>query len=79
MLSFLTEPVQFKYKNGLGEFSLQILMIYDILGKEVKTLVNEYRSAGVYEIEFNTIGLSSGIYFYQLKTGDFIKKKGNDI
>lgn len=53
----------------------QTLKIYDVLGNEVTTLVNEYRSAGNFEIEFNASGLSSGIYFYQLKVGEFISTK----
>ncbi len=58
--------------------SWQILKVYDILGNEVTTLVNEYREAGKYEIEFNVEGsskveLSSGIYFYQLQAGNFIQ------
>ena len=55
------------------------LKIYDILGNEIATLVDEYKPAGSYEVEFNTSTInhqpSSGIYFYQLKTGDFIQTK----
>lgn len=47
------------------------LKVYDVLGNEVATLVNEEKSAGEYEIEFNASGLTSGIYFYQLKAGAF--------
>jgi hypothetical protein len=61
--------------------SHQTLKIYDVLGNEVATLVNEYRSAGSYEIDFHPAssiknlpagrqGLASGIYFYQLRIGD---------
>jgi hypothetical protein len=56
------------------------LKVYDILGNEVATLVNEEKQAGVYEVEFNTeSGIRnpvSGVYFYQLKAGSFssIKK-----
>ena len=46
-----------------------ILKIYNVLGKEIKTLVNEYRPVGTYETEFDGTDLSSGVYFYQLKTG----------
>ena len=57
-----------------GEVSLKV---YDVLGKEVATLVNEYRNAGSYNVQFtmNNLQLSSGIYFYQLKTGDFFETK----
>ena len=48
------------------------LKVYDVLGREVMTLVDEYRNAGKYETEFNASQLSSGIYFYQLKVGEFV-------
>lgn len=53
----------------------QSLKIYDVLGNEVATLVDEYRDAGSYEVEFQAKDLTSGIYFYQLKAGDFIQTK----
>jgi hypothetical protein len=55
--------------------SWQILKVYDVLGDEVLTLVNEYRSAGKYEIEFNAASLPSGIYFYKLQAGGLIETK----
>jgi photosystem II stability/assembly factor-like uncharacterized protein len=51
------------------------LKVYDILGNEVATLVNEEKSAGQYEVEFSAEGLTSGIYFYQLRSGSFIETK----
>ena len=56
------------------------LKVYDILGNEVATLVNEELSAGEYEVEFNSHSgagrnLTSGIYFYQLKAGNFVETK----
>ncbi len=53
----------------------QTLKIYDVLGNEVVTLVNEYRNAGSYETDFNASSLSSGIYFYRLSLGSFIQTK----
>ena len=53
----------------------QTLNVYDILGNEVATLVNEYRNAGSYEIDFDASSLSSGIYFYKLNAGSFIQTK----
>ncbi len=50
--------------------SFVILKIYDVLGNEVASLVNGEKPAGSYEMDFNGSELSSGIYFYQLKTGD---------
>jgi hypothetical protein len=51
------------------------LKVYDILGREVATLVNKYRQAGKYETEFNAEALPSGVYFYQLKAGSFVVTK----
>lgn len=53
----------------------QTLRVYDILGNEVATLVNEYREAGRNEIEFDASKLSSGLYIYTLKAGSFINSK----
>jgi hypothetical protein len=55
--------------------SLQSLKIYDVLGNEVATLVNEFKNAGSYEVNFNASSLSSGVYFYQLKAGEFIQTR----
>ena len=55
--------------------SWQTLKIYDILGNEVATLVNEYKTAGSYEVEFSADELTSGIYFYKLKAGYFVETK----
>ena len=51
------------------------LKVYDILGNEVATLVNEEKPAGSYEINFNASSLSSGIYFFKLQAGSFIETK----
>jgi hypothetical protein len=51
------------------------LKVYDVLGNEVATLVNEEKTTGSYEVNFNAKGLSSGIYFYQLKVGNLISTK----
>lgn len=51
------------------------IKVYDVLGNEVATLVNEYKPAGSYEVDFNATGLSSGIYFYKLQTGSFVETK----
>ena len=57
----------------------QTLKIYDILGNEIATLVNEEKNAGSYEVEFqSTVGshlLANGVYFYQLRVGDFVETK----
>jgi hypothetical protein len=51
------------------------LKVYDVLGNEVATLVNEEKSAGSYEVKFDTAGLSSGIYFYKMQAGDYVEIK----
>ena len=60
---------------SIPKTSLTKLIVYDILGREIKTLVNEEKLPGNYEIEFNASDLSSGIYFYRLQTGNFIETK----
>jgi hypothetical protein len=70
---------------GMKQSQFVTLKIYDVLGDEVATLVNEQKPAGTYEVEFNGTGLPSGIYFYQLlvsasqskdgKAGTFIEPK----
>ncbi|MCU0342323.1 MAG: YCF48-related protein [Ignavibacterium sp.] len=57
----------------------QTLKVYDVLGNEVATLVDEYRNAGSYEVEFKSaVGsrqLANGVYFYCLKAGDYVETK----
>ena len=55
--------------------SITILKLFDVLGNEVVTLINEEMQAGSYETEFNANDLSSGIYFYQLRAGSFTDTK----
>jgi hypothetical protein len=57
----------------------QSLKIYDLLGREVAKLVDEYRDAGSYEIDFNASNLASGIYFYKLSIGSFTEVKKMSI
>ena len=59
----------------IADFGFVSLKVYDVLGNEVTVLVNEEKPAGEYEIEFDAEGLTSGIYFYQLKAGSFIETK----
>ena len=51
------------------------LKIYNVLGKEIVTLVDEEKQAGIYEVEFNAKGLSSGVYFYKLQAGNSVETK----
>jgi hypothetical protein len=52
----------------------QTLKVYDVLGNEVATLVDEFRNAGIYEVDFDATNYQ-GVYFYQLKAGDYINTK----
>ena len=65
------------WQSAVG--SWQTLKIYDVLGNEIVTLVDEYRPAGKYEVEFNSASSirypASGVYFYQLKAGKFVATK----
>jgi hypothetical protein len=51
------------------------LKVYDVLGNEIASLVNEEKSAGTYDVEFNARGLSSGVYFYTINAGRFVETK----
>jgi hypothetical protein len=51
------------------------LKVYDVPGREVTNLVNEDKQPGEYEVEFYASSHPSGVYFYQLKTGNFIQAK----
>jgi hypothetical protein len=64
-----------KIKYQIPELSFVTLKVYDMLGSEVVTLVNEEHKIGNYEIEFNAEQLPSGIYFYKLQTPNFTQTK----
>jgi len=60
-----------KISFQISQQNFVTLKIYDVLGKEVETLINKEMEAGRYKIDFDAAGLTSGIYFYQLKSGEF--------
>jgi hypothetical protein len=62
-------------KYQLPEAGLVTLNVYDVLGNEIVTLVNEKKSAGTHSVEFNGSGLPSGIYFYELVDRNFVETK----
>ena len=59
----------------MKQSQLTTLKVYDVLGNEIATLVNEEKPAGEYEIEFNAANLPSGIYFYTLSAGNYFTTK----
>jgi len=61
-----------KIKYSLSQSSPVTLKIYDSFGRDVMTLVNEVKTEGVHEREFDASNLASGIYFYQLKTNSVV-------
>ena len=62
-------------KYALSNPELVTLKIFNVLGKEVATLVSEQKPAGDYEVNFNADQLASGVYYYKLTAGDFISTK----
>jgi hypothetical protein len=55
--------------------SHQTLIVCDLLGNEIVTLVDEYKPAGKHDATSNASGLSSGIYFYEIRVGSFIETR----
>lgn len=64
-----------KFKFQIPKHSAVNLTIYNTLGKEVQTLVNQSLSPGTYEADFDGSSLPSGVYYYRLETGDFTETK----
>src|SRR4030095_16448044 len=62
-------------KYQIAKESFVKITVYDILGKNVATLVNEKKSAGFYNVEFNASNYASGLYFYKMEAGDFTEVK----
>ena len=62
-------------KYSIPADGIVTMKVYDILGKEVCTLVNEYQQAGTFDVVFEGSNLASGVYYYQLKTSDMTATK----
>ncbi len=62
-------------KYQITNSSIVTLKIYDMLGREIETLVDGYKTAGEYKVLFNASNLASGIYFYRIHAGDFVETK----
>jgi hypothetical protein len=68
---FINFSAKIKYTAGANCNSPVQIIVHDLLGKEVAALVNEEKQPGEYEVEFNGIKLSSGIYFYTLTAENY--------
>jgi hypothetical protein len=64
-----------KIRFDIPKQALTRITVFDILGREVKTLVNEELNAGKYEVDFNASAYSSGLYFYRIEAGDYVEVK----
>jgi len=60
-----------KIRYAIPQNSLVVLKVFDLRGREIATLVNERKASGIYEVTFDGGNLSSGIYFYQLRTDNY--------
>lgn len=68
--------IRFDVGTEIGNQKSDIrLVIYDILGREVATLVNEKQSPGTYEVKWNASNFSSGVYFYKLQAGNYFETR----
>jgi len=71
-----TTSIKFQIPANINRLKKNVsLNIYDILGREVISLVNEDKESGFYEVEWNAVNNPSGVYFYKLSTGDFVETK----
>jgi hypothetical protein len=69
-----TTTIRYTIPSGMPH-SAALLRVFDILGREVAVLVNEEKSAGTYQVDWNAAKMATGIYFYQLKAGTDIQTK----
>ena len=68
--------IKYSVSNVKADFSQRVILkVYDVLGKEVRTLVNEDQEPGKYSVNFNASELSSGIYLYSIKIGSYASVK----
>ncbi len=73
-----TTTIKYSIPTGValnGTVANVQLIIYDILGRDVATLVNKEQLPGNYEVKFDASNLTSGLYFYKIFTGDFVDVK----
>jgi flagellar hook assembly protein FlgD len=83
LISFLTTPYTYKTINPTTNIMYEVpnsgnvrITIYDSIGREIKTFVNEIKNSGTYEAQFDGSNLTSGVYFYKLQVnGNSIVKQ----
>jgi photosystem II stability/assembly factor-like uncharacterized protein len=63
------------FSYSVPQPSKVVIKVYDILGNEIAILMDEEKSIGTYELTWNAANLSSGVYFYQLRAGDYVNTK----
>ncbi|MCW8812684.1 MAG: T9SS type A sorting domain-containing protein, partial [Chlorobium sp.] len=63
------------FRYSIPTQSKVVIKVFDILGNEIATLIDEEKSVGTYELTWNAANLPSGVYFYQLRAGEFISTK----
>ncbi|MCL6098307.1 MAG: T9SS type A sorting domain-containing protein, partial [Bacteroidetes bacterium] len=62
-------------RNSISTNKVVVMKVYDLLGREVATLVNEEKAAGNYQVKFDGTNMPSGVYFYRIQAADFIQMK----
>ena len=68
-----------KIKYSVPQNGLVTIVVYDLTGQQVATLLSEVKEPGNYEVNFNTSGLSSGVYFYKMTANNFSQVKKMSI
>ena len=64
-----------KIQFSVPQSSKVVIKVFDILGSEIETLVNQEKPVGTYELSWNAANLPSGVYFYQIKAGSFVETR----
>ena len=68
-----------KFRYSIPNASKVIIKVFNVLGREIETLVNEEKPTGTYELNWNAANLPSGVYFYQIASWRFCADKKNDF
>jgi hypothetical protein len=64
-----------KIRYSVPQSSNVVIKVFDILGNEIETLINENKNTGTYEITWYAENLPSGVYFYRIQAGSFVETK----